>query len=195
MVAVQQEIGSKARIVTAARHLFTVRGFHQTAMSELATEAEVSVGQIYRLFKGKADIILAIVDEDIGERVTDIGHIAERAKAGEITAEAALCHLAIMAMTDKDEALGLEIMAEGYRNPEVAGAIASLCSGYRLALRSIVEVAHPHLPTKDIDAGEELLLACMFGLNHRSMSGPKLSIEDAAKITATMLTAALVSLG
>ena len=59
MVAVQHEKDGRARIMDAARTLFSSNGFHQTSMAQLATAAQVSVGQIYRLFKGKEDVIEA----------------------------------------------------------------------------------------------------------------------------------------
>ena len=69
MVAAQQkqtvpERSGKERILEAARTLFDSHGFHQSSMAELAVAAQVSVGQIYRLFKGKEDIIAAIVQAD-----------------------------------------------------------------------------------------------------------------------------------
>jgi AcrR family transcriptional regulator len=50
MSAVQHEVDGRARILTAARSLFSSKGFHQTSMAQLASAAQVSVGQIYRLF-------------------------------------------------------------------------------------------------------------------------------------------------
>ena len=70
MVAVQHEADGRARILTAARTLFSANGFHQTSMAQLASAAQVSVGQIYRLFKGKEEVIEALVEagEPIGPK-------------------------------------------------------------------------------------------------------------------------------
>ena len=85
-IAVQRDIGARERIVAAARCLFSSRGFHQTAMADLAKEAKVSVGAIYRSFESKADIVRAIIvaDNMLRPGGEDVRRYAEavRAKPG-----------------------------------------------------------------------------------------------------------------
>lgn len=95
MVAAQQkqtvpERSGKERILEAARTLFDSHGFHQSSMAELAVAAQVSVGQIYRLFKGKEDIIAAIVQADYDERCMHMDALRSRLDAGELTVEQTL---------------------------------------------------------------------------------------------------------
>src|SRR3546814_19878866 len=59
----------RERIVNAARRLLGSKGFYATTTAELAVAAAVSIGQIYRLFTGKAAIILAIVQEKVRFRL------------------------------------------------------------------------------------------------------------------------------
>jgi len=54
--------------VSAAEKLFAKRGFHATGMRQIARTAGVSIGAIYHYFKGKDDILLAIVRREIGHR-------------------------------------------------------------------------------------------------------------------------------
>src|SRR3546814_16804418 len=54
----------RERIIMAARKLFDAKGFHKTTTAELAAEAAVSIGQIYRLFENKDDVVLALVEEN-----------------------------------------------------------------------------------------------------------------------------------
>src|SRR3546814_5740230 len=58
----------RQRILKAARELFDAKGFHATTTAELATEAAVSIGQIYRLFDNKDDVIIALVEENTKAR-------------------------------------------------------------------------------------------------------------------------------
>src|SRR3546814_5026826 len=51
----------------ASRELFAAKGFHSAPMAELAAAAQVSVGQIYRHFPCKDDIIVGIAEEDAHE--------------------------------------------------------------------------------------------------------------------------------
>ena len=195
MAAVQQEIGSRDRIVAAARHLFSTRGFHQTPMSELAALAEVSVGQVYRLFKGKNDIICAIVEDSAGGRFAEIVALNEQVKAGALTIEAGFTRVVLLALSEEDQALAFEILAEAHRNPDVGATIAALCDRYRSIVRDLACVANPRLSEADLDAAEELLLACMFGLGHRNISAPRLPVGETAIQMARMIVAALRALG
>src|SRR3546814_7877616 len=47
------------------------KGFYATTTAELAEEASVSVGQIYRLFTDKDDVFLAIVEENVRVRLAE----------------------------------------------------------------------------------------------------------------------------
>ncbi|CAN5153076.1 TetR/AcrR family transcriptional regulator [soil metagenome] len=191
MVAVQHERSGRSRIVAAARRLFAEQGFHQTPMSELGVDAGVSIGQIYRHFKGKNDIILAIVEEDIAQRMEKMMEIRDQVRRGEKTIEEGITLLCLLALAEEDEALSFEMLAEAHRSPVVGTAIEILCQGYRGLIRDLARIAHPPLSEEGLNAAEELLLACMFGLGHRSLSAPRLSAAATATQTARMLLSAL----
>ena len=53
-------------IITAARRCFRASGFHAASMSQIASEAKLSVGQIYRYFSNKDAII-----EEMIRRIID----------------------------------------------------------------------------------------------------------------------------
>jgi len=191
MVAVQQEKNGHARILAAARTLFDSHGFHQTSMAELASEAQVSVGQIYRLFKSKEDIIEALVHDDADQWCKDMGALQVRLDSGELTIEQTFEQLLIQTIDEKDEALSFDILAESFRNGEVADTIGAMCQRFRVYIRSFACAANDRLSGEALDAAEEMLLACLFGLGHRSISRPRLSAEVAARRTAQMIIAAL----
>jgi TetR/AcrR family transcriptional repressor of uid operon len=194
LAAVQHDLCSRDRIISAARHLFSARGFHQTAMSELAQVAEVSVGQIYRLFTGKDAIIQAIVMEDAGGKRDELAKICEDATKGRITIEVAFVELAKRALSKGDEALSFEIMAEAHRNAGVADSIGGLCQGFRDVISELACVANPALTATELEGAEELVLAFMFGLGHRTLSRPQLSAEETARLTGRMMVAAVRAL-
>jgi TetR/AcrR family transcriptional regulator, repressor for uid operon len=54
----------RAQILEAAMVCFRRRGFHQATMQEICAEARVSPGALYRYFDSKADIIIAIAQEE-----------------------------------------------------------------------------------------------------------------------------------
>lgn len=196
MVATQQkqtvpERSGKERILEAARTLFDSHGFHQSSMAELAVAAQVSVGQIYRLFKGKEDIIAAIVQADYNERCMHMDALRSRLDAGELTVEQTFEELLLHVVDEKDEALSFDILAESFRNRPVGDMIAAMCVRFRGYIRDFACAANPDLSGEALDGAEEIVLACLFGLGHRSLSRPSLSATDTARLSALMIVAAL----
>lgn len=196
MVAVQHEKkgaerAGKARIMAAARDLFDSHGFHQTSMAELATAAQVSVGQIYRLFKGKEDIIEALVHDDADQWCSEMAALRDRLEAGELTIEQTFEELLLHTIDEKEEALAFDILAESFRNSAVADTVAAMCVRFRSYIRHFACAANPDLSGDTLDGAEEVILACMFGLGHRSLSRPTLSAAAAAQLSGRMIIAAL----
>lgn len=191
MGAVQHELSGRDRILNAARDLFATNGFHQTPMAELANAAKVSVGQIYRLFKGKEEIIEAIVANDRREREDMILGLQKRLRAGEISVDETFELLLLDVMDHQHEALSFDIMAEGFRNPHVGTIIADMCARFRKLLGDFACVANPRLSGETLKGAEEIILAVMFGLGHRSLSAPEVSVDQLAKKAAYMIVTAL----
>ena len=186
--AEQQKPDSRSRILAAARDLFATRGFHQTAMSELAAAAQISVGQIYRSFKNKNDIIVAIVGEDIDELLVDLEDVLRRVQSGAITILEAFEQLVRDNLSEIECGLSFEILAEASRNPPVSTTITASLKPCRVTLRSLACEANPALGDRDLDAAEELLLACLFGLGHRPLSGSERDNDGTAPDIARMLS-------
>lgn len=191
MVAVQQESSGQAHVLATARILFDSRGFHQTAMAELATAAQVSVGQIYRLFKSKEGIIAALVHYDADKWCDKMDILKKRLDSGELTIDQTFEQLLIDTIDEKDEALSFDILAESFRNVEVADTIGAMCQRFRVFIRDFACVANDKLSGEALDAAEEMILACLFGLGHRSISRPRLSAPVSARRTAHMIVTAL----
>lgn len=63
--------GSKAKILIAAKKLFSEKGFESTSVDELAEAAQVAKGTIYVHFKNKDEILLVLLQEAL----TQIRHI------------------------------------------------------------------------------------------------------------------------
>lgn len=187
-------MSGRDRILAAARDLFAAKGFHQTPMTELATASQVSVGQIYRLFKSKEEIIDAIVENDSREREALILDLHNRLDAGEIDIERTFELLLLDGMDNPHEALTFDILAEAHRNPSVASTISTLCVSVRKALGDFACIANPKLSGEALKSAEEVILGCMFGLGHRTLSAPDLSVERTARSASQMIVAALRSM-
>lgn len=191
MGAVQHKLPSADRIRIAARELFATNGFHQTSMSELASAADMSVGLIYRSFKSKGDIIEAIVRADFDEKLGELDDLLKRLKEGELTTLQTFQELFLQVIDEGDEALSFDILAEGFRNRRVGETIGEMCERFRDYLREFALAANAGLEGDELEGATELLLGCLFGLGHRSISTPKLDSAHIAEQSARMIVAAL----
>jgi len=109
----------KKRIVLeAAATCFAVKGFHQTSMRDIAAQAKMSLGGIYRYFDSKNEIILSFIEE--GNQ--------ESAEAVEILACSENFKKDLLSLTkymwqdlvnDNQLGINMEIFSEALRNKEV----------------------------------------------------------------------------
>ena len=63
-------VNKHARILTAATKVFAKKGFFSARISDIAKEAKVADGTIYLYFNNKDDILLSVLNEEIG-KLTD----------------------------------------------------------------------------------------------------------------------------
>lgn len=187
----RMEDGGRSKVVSAARAIFLQKGFHQTSMAELSDRADVSVGQIYRLFRNKGEMIAAIIQEDTNARIASLAALRDDVSRGSLTAHQAFQRAALEALEGGQEALTFEILAEGFHNPFVGDVIGMLCERYRAMLSEIIVSACADITGSKLLAAEEMLLAILFGLGNRSLSRPPLSAEDTAHYAADMIVAML----
>lgn len=68
---------SKQQILKATMDLFCSKGYHSTSIDDVAKRAQISKGLLYHYFKGKEELLAAIVDM----RINDILIVMEAARA------------------------------------------------------------------------------------------------------------------
>ncbi len=91
----QKQQARRAEIVVAAQKCFAEKGLHGASVADIAREAGLSVGQLYRIFASKEAIIEAIVSEivnaRVGEMIDENHNLARKAAvlAGRIPTSAA----------------------------------------------------------------------------------------------------------
>jgi TetR/AcrR family transcriptional repressor of uid operon len=181
-------MSARDRIVAAARRLFGERGFHQTAMADLAEAAQVSVGTIYRSFPGKAEIIRAIIVADTEETLIELeGDLAQVAQS----AAAGLEGMILRWLSKRDDALKHEVVAECYRNPQLAELITCICAKFREQFRALSRLLQPDAGHAQIEGASELLMACLFGMGNRDFTAPALDDEETATVVTAMILRAL----
>jgi TetR/AcrR family transcriptional regulator, repressor for uid operon len=117
-----------ARILDAAQRAFARSGLHQATMAEVAREAGMTAGNLYRYYANKNAIIAAIAERDRQELATDFAALNAAGSTLDGLIEIGRKHLVHepafrMAMT-------LELWAEAARNP----GVRSICAMFEETL-------------------------------------------------------------
>jgi len=110
----------REHLLETARALFVQRGFHRTGVAQIAAASGVKVGQIYRDFNGKEDIIAAIVERDI-EGFLYEGELADAIERGDkVAVRSWITRLTGVEEPIEDCRMMTEILAEIARNDRMA---------------------------------------------------------------------------
>lgn len=181
----------RQRIIRAARKLFDAKGFHATTTASLAAEADVSIGQIYRLFENKDDVVIALVEENTLARMTEMHAIFCAVEQGRHSVFDAIKAIANISIVKSDGGLSFEILAEACRNPSVANRLNTLVVCYRDGVRRLAALTRPDATAGELEAYVEIMMACFFGLGHRTLIGPTTDIDQISHETACLLMRAL----
>lgn len=156
-------------IVAAARHCMVRDGFHAASMAEIAQEAAMSVGQIYRYFPSKEAIIHAIVERIVARRLAWIEDVSRPADFPRMLAARDLDR----GPSDADDrVLLLEASAEATRNPEIAEMLRRADRRLHARASAAVRRDHPHLDEREATARVEVVAVLSEGTAFRNVNDP-----------------------
>lgn len=71
-------VKGRQRLVRAATKLFRKQSYHATSMSDVAREADISVGAVYLYIKTKSDLLVLLINEvfeDYRQRIYIVGEL------------------------------------------------------------------------------------------------------------------------
>lgn len=179
--AVARAQAQRERILVAAQQCFVVHGFHAASMANIAETAGMSAGLIYRYFKGKNDIILAIIERQLEEARADVAKLHSSSDlVGGIAEVFQQWQANDPSITNA--ALFLELTAEATRDPEIAAATHASDRVFRADLTSwfVRSGAEGGLGVaKDQVATRVLILQSLIeGLAMRAICQPDLTVEQ-----------------
>lgn len=159
----QKQQARRAEIVVAAQKCFAEKGC-TAPVADIAREAGLSVGQLYRIFASKEAIIEAIVSEivnaRVGEMIDENHNLARKAAvlAGRIPTSAA---------TKSDNYLLMEINAEASRNPRLREILMQADRRLKEEGGRLSQRYHPGLSDARRNAASELIAVLTEGAAYR----------------------------
>jgi len=174
-------LAQRERILTAAQKCFVVHGFHAASMANIADTAGMSAGLIYRYFKGKNDIILAIIERQLEEARADIAKLHATSDLVSGIAEV-FQQWQANDPNITSAALFLELTAEATRDEEIAAATHASDRVFRSDLAAwfarSAQDGGLGIPKQAVDT-RVLILQCLIeGLAMRAISQPDLDVEQ-----------------
>jgi AcrR family transcriptional regulator len=165
----------RRQVLDAAIRCFRRHGFHATSVAEIAAEAAMSVGHIYRYFAGKDDIIQAIVREDVEESLAGMAQLETAGGDLYRTLIDGADEAADRGFDPDRAALMLEVRAEAARNPRVAAVVQAADRELRANFGRILAQAKPDgWSAADIAARVEMMALIYEGVALRAISHPDL---------------------
>ncbi|WP_100962091.1 TetR/AcrR family transcriptional regulator [Bosea sp. FBZP-16] len=113
------------RILDAAERVFARAGFHAATMNDIAVEAAMSPGNLYRYFSSKDALIAGISERDRTEVAADFAQL-DPAKGGLLDQLEELGRQHMVRKPREKAIIALQIWAEASRTPEMA----QICAGF-----------------------------------------------------------------
>lgn len=131
---------TRRRVLKAAARVFRRRGYRGASVEAIAAEAGYTVGALYSNFEGKDDLLLALLEEEIGditERV--VAAAAEAEEAVEKLRRGAVEWMAVLDEEREFYVLLIEFWTLWVRDPELRREHAERFAALRRGLGQLVE--------------------------------------------------------
>lgn len=178
----------RRKLIETARALFVEHGFHATGIAQIARGSGIAVGQIYRDFASKEEIVAALVEDDCAEFLQAEALIAAIGE-GDAARVRAWLHDFIEPDDDLEgHRLFAEIVAESARNDRIARIFATLQDRMREHLQAALALL---APGDDLAADRSVLgdaISTMsLGMLHQRLMSPTLALSPVIALFQTMI--------
>jgi len=179
----------RAHIVAAAERAFVRFGFHATTMQQVADEAGMSAGNLYRYFPSKEAIVEGLCMADQVQRTEVFSELIGRLDLREALATTLREHL-LSRPTEKARMI-VEIWAEAGRNPRVAAITAAVDADVLAGLTKVLRAVEAARATFDPLFAATVIFTLVSGLFKRLALEPAFDREAAAAMALGVLEALL----
>jgi AcrR family transcriptional regulator len=185
----------RQKLVETARKLFIDNGFHATGMAQIAQQSGIAVGQIYRDFSSKEEIVSALVREDC-QRFMDTATLKSAIEAGDTAKVLAwLQHFVLPGETIEGDRMFAEIVAESSRNPRIAAIFTTLHDELRVHLLNAIALLAPQ--KSESDESTELadtIMTFSLGMVHHRLLRPDLNVVTMTRVLQAIINDRIASL-
>jgi TetR/AcrR family transcriptional repressor of uid operon len=128
------------RILDAAERVFARAGFHAATMNDVAAEAGMSPGNLYRYFASKDAIVAGIAERDRMEIAADFARL-EPSRGGLLDQLEELGRQHMTRKPREKAIIAVQIWAEATRNPQMARMCAGIDDAVAIGLTAAVAAA------------------------------------------------------
>lgn len=160
-------------ILDAAERCFVRSGFHRTTMQDVATEASMSAGNLYRYFASKEAIVSGLAERD--RELLSADFAAMGMATDFLSAFEAMGRKHLIEEPREKAILVVEIWSEASRNPNVASMCRALDGEVLAGMQQLcasAQAAGMISPLTDVDMAARLMLTVADGLFKRRALEP-----------------------
>jgi len=163
-----RQVDRRPQILDAAERCFALNGFHRTTMQDVAREAGMVPGNLYRYFPSKNAIIAGLVERDRAEIAADFATLSNAQNL--MSAFEGLGRKHFIDQPREKAVIALQIWSEAALDPEIAGQVAAVQSEVRVGILGVLSRAratgeiHPDV---DIEALTQLIITLSDGMIRR----------------------------
>lgn len=168
---------TRQKIIISASECFSLKGFSATSISDIAKVAGISQGAMYNHFKGKSDLIVAIVNEEMEQALATYAQPYDCSSLERIYQLVRTC--VMKTSLPVCPRLWTEIMAESARNAQVKTCFIDSDKAIRGALQKIIEDGIARKEFSNINPQEcsIVLFALIDGLISRRAINPEFHLD------------------
>ena len=131
-------VPTRDALVAAAARVFLRRGFQGASLREIASEAGLTTGAVYSNFDGKADLFLAVLEENIDPRLTVMYEAARTAPQPRLGAAVGEEFAAYVRQQRRWLTLLIEFWAQSARDPKLRPKFAERHGKLRSAIAEVL---------------------------------------------------------
>lgn len=129
----------RRRVLEAAQRLYAQRGIDATSIEDVARAAGFTKGAVFSNFATKDELIAAILDERVADRLGEAARILDADPAADLPGEVGAMFAQRLRDDDGDSLLVLEYLIRAARDPESGTAFVQRRRTQRERVSAVIE--------------------------------------------------------